>query len=98
MDDGLQYSESFHESEDHGSFQNQASTPLHNDSLHGDLFEATDQNSDPSKQPVDFLVEEVDDSYVYASQSPSYHVRVDKIIQLLTIIIRVRLICKISCK
>ena len=67
MDDGLQYSESLHDSEDHGSFQNQVSTPLHNANLHGVLLEAADQNLDPSKQPVDFLVEEVDHSYVYAS-------------------------------
>ena len=98
MDDGLQYSESLHESEDHGSFQNQASIPLHNANLHGDLLEVADQNSDPSKQPVDLLVEEVDDSYIYASRSPSYHIRVDKIIHLLTIIIRVRLMCKMGCK
>ena len=77
MGDGLQCSESLHESEDHGSFQNQASTHLHNANLHGDCLEAADQNSVPSKQPVDFLVEEVDDSYIYASRSPSYHVRVN---------------------
>ena len=59
MDDGLQYSESLHESEDHGSFQNQASTPLHNANPHGDLLEAADLNSDPSKQPVGFLMEEL---------------------------------------
>ena len=35
MDDAFQYSESLHESEDHGSFQNQASTPQHGTSLHG---------------------------------------------------------------
>lgn len=96
MEDGLQYSESLHESEDHGSFQNQASTPLHDTNLHEDLLETVDQSLDPSVQPVDFLVDEVDDNYVYAPRSPSYHVRVDKIIQLLTIIIRVRLMCKMG--
>ena len=85
MDDGFQYSESLHELEDHGSFQNQASIPLHDTSRHGDLLETADQSLDPSLQPVDFLVDEVDDSHVYASQSPSYHARVNKRIQLLTI-------------
>ena len=85
MDDGFQYSESIHESEDHGSFQNQASTPLHDTSRHGDLLETADQSLDPSLQSVDFLVDEVDDSHVYASRSPSYNVRVNKIIQLLII-------------
>ena len=96
MDDGLQYSESLHESEDHGFFENQASTPLHDTNLHKDLLETVDQSLDPSVQPVDFLVDEVDYSYVYASRSPSYHVRVDKIIQLLSIIIRVRLMYKMG--